>query len=472
MRKFVGIGVLLIAGVFYTGPHNMAHAQALPALYRVASTFSQAVIGKVAKLGFAANDPRIAGTVEAMSAAASGFAQTAATGANPVVNAPWAVVGEVAGMAGLLLAPTPLADGSVDQWQFNRDGTITLSGNPHAAGGSVTPQFAPLTVGGTYWAGSSGSDEGFGANADAAAQAAAQAYDDFYATNGGLTETVTGCTPVTATTANCVEQVHTASGILIATATNGFQQVSTPWAGPACSTGLYYNNACQAYKSPSNSGPPPVETQTLSVEQAIAQIPSSDDNLPLSPDLMAALADSLWEDAASQPGYQGLPYPSSDPVTSADLAPAQQSNPQSWPSVGDFVAPQTSPSGSGNPGTSNPSSNPYSPPASTSPVSQPTNPGTGSEVNLGPDPGIGSPSLEEIPTASQILAPILSLLPDLRAYVVPSHTSQCPQPSITLFDQSFTFSRQCELAEQLRPEITGVCFLAFALSALFIVLTA
>jgi hypothetical protein len=101
-----------------------------------------------------------------------------------------------------------------------------------------------------------------------------------------------------------------------------------------------------------------------------------------------------------------------------------------------------------------------------------TNPGSGAQVNLGPDPGIGSPSLEQTPTAAQILAPILGMLPDLRNYGMPAHTAQCPEPSITLFDSTVTVTAHCQLAEQFRPQIYVTFVLAFTLAALFIVLTA
>jgi hypothetical protein len=93
-------------------------------------------------------------------------------------------------------------------------------------------------------------------------------------------------------------------------------------------------------------------------------------------------------------------------------------------------------------------------------------------VNLGPDPGIGAPSLESIPTASQILAPILGLMSDLRAWAVPAHTSQCPEPTFDLWGTTYTISAQCELLEQYGTQITVAFEVAFAVAAVLIVLTA
>ncbi|MBR7964689.1 hypothetical protein KDW41_30460, partial [Burkholderia vietnamiensis] len=89
-----------------------------------------------------------------------------------------------------------------------------------------------------------------------------------------------------------------------------------------------------------------------------------------------------------------------------------------------------------------------------------------------PNPGVAAPTLETIPTAAQILAPILGLLPDLKSFGVPAHIGQCTQPSITLFGRVYTVTSHCTLAEQLRPQIYTTFVLAFSLAALFIVLTA
>jgi hypothetical protein len=70
------------------------------------------------------------------------------------------------------------------------------------------------------------------------------------------------------------------------------------------------------------------------------------------------------------------------------------------------------------------------------------------------------------------LQPLLSILPGFKSFAVPGHTGTCPQPSFTVFDQSFTVSEHCTLAEKYRSAISGASLLAFAIAALFIVLTA
>jgi hypothetical protein len=64
----------------------------------------------------------------------------------------------------------------------------------------------------------------------------------------------------------------------------------------------------------------------------------------------------------------------------------------------------------------------------------PTNPAASAPlVNLGSDPGIGSPSLEATPTGAQILQPLTQLMPDLKNFQVPAHQAVCPKPSFDLF---------------------------------------
>lgn len=181
------------------------------------------------------------------------------------------------------------------------------------------------------------------------------------------------------------------------------------------------------------------------------------------------MVNSLWSQAAQQPGYAGLPYPVNAPVTTAQASGVESALGTSAPTVGSVVSGAGSLTGAGSTpfATSVPAA---SNPASSVPVA--TDPGSGAQVNLGPDPGIGSPSLESTPTATQILAPVLGMLPGLRTYGVPAHSAQCPQPSVTVFGRTLTVTAQCTLAEQFRPQIYATFVMVFSLVALFIVLTA
>ena len=172
-----------------------------------------------------------------------------------------------------------------------------------------------------------------------------------------------------------------------------------------------------------------------------------------------------------RPGYDGLPYPQSDPLTSADATPWIQANPELAPTVRDFVSPNPSPSSSGNPWSlpanpTAPNTNPAAPNQNT------TNPGAENPVaNLGPDPGIGAPTLEAIPTAQQIVQPILDIGADLRGYRPPSHAGECPRPTIELYG-THVLDAHCALIDDNKAIIQAAMMLAWALMALFIVLAA
>ncbi|KDR24885.1 hypothetical protein BG57_33075 [Caballeronia grimmiae] len=208
---------------------------------------------------------------------------------------------------------------------------------------------------------------------------------------------------------------------------------------------------------------------------------------PLDPNTLAQITNQTWQQAASQPGYQGLPYPVTQPVSYPDVQPWAQENPSLVPNVGDLFSPAADPgtqvqiSPTVQPGTST-GTNPGG--------STGTDPSTGTsgnvnvvntpnvnvvnpvKVDLGSDPQTGSPSLENIPTISMILSPIMNLFPDLKAWAVPEHTAVCPTPKLDVFGKTFTMSVHCDLAEQHRSAISTIFLAVFALAALFIVLGA
>jgi len=101
-----------------------------------------------------------------------------------------------------------------------------------------------------------------------------------------------------------------------------------------------------------------------------------------------------------------------------------------------------------------------------------TNPSTEPLQNLGPDPGIGAPALEPIPTAQQILSPLLNLFPSLKNFVVPNHNATCPKWSVHLFDRDVPLQDHCPMLEQVRPTAYATMAAVWILIALFIVLAA
>lgn len=233
-------------------------------------------------------------------------------------------------------------------------------------------------------------------------------------------------------------------------------------------------------------GPGIIIPRSMHLSDVIETIPDAIIGSPINPQILADATNKYWREAASKPGYVGLPYSYSNPVTAADVQQWQQANLSSYPSVSDFITPAINPQTGtvpittpGRPITPNPNPGPNPGPG---PVINP-NPGTitgtgttniNVTVDLGADPGIGSPNLESTPTGMEILAPITGLMPDLRNFQVPSHQGECPKPEfdIPVLNTRVRMDAQCTLLEEVRGPLYNASLLAWIIAALFIVLSA
>ncbi|MDH6146084.1 MULTISPECIES: hypothetical protein [Paraburkholderia] len=477
---FVLSVAVLLFGLVFTAPHDRVYAATTTSSPGMTAAIAGVVAATAAANGFVANDPRIAETVKAIGASAAALGASIAAAAGEAVGAvPWIAVGAAAGIGAVLAGvPTSLGDDSMAAWQFNSDGTVTVnpSSSSQGSGGSGSSPFPALTPGQSYWQ----SLPGVGSSPDAAAQAAAQAANVGSLAPYNETEIIDGCTYMYQGEYQCAYHVVGSDGSPHGSGNIYAGQSSTSWTGAACASGLVISGACTAYvPPPSFSSPSPV---TESVDQTVAGVPADDLSEPLNPALLAALVGALWSQAAEDDGYSGLPYPVNAPPTSGQAQDVETSlgGSAGAPSVGSVT------SGSGTLTGANPS-DPFSMPAGTTTgtgtgtgtstgtgtgTTTATDPGSGAQVNLGPDPGIGAPSLESIPTAAQILAPLLGLMSDLKAWAVPAHTSQCPEPSFDLWGTTYTFTTQCDLLEQYGSGITIGFEVAFAVAAVLTVLTA
>jgi len=412
-----------------------ANAQSLPS--RIGQQIALVIESKVGIRGFAANDPRFGATVAAVGTAVSEIAAAA-------------VVAGTAPAWGSVLASAAIAGAvgygiqALANWLFNKDGTITVPGS-----GSSPPA---LASGQCYFNGGSRcyatiTDAIFQGGSGFAIQYATRSEGGgtryFY--NDGLTG---GSLPGTWT-------LH----------------VGTSWTSSA---GQAYPKVAD-YSQPSGyitvgTGTPAAKVDTdvmagstpaatKSVADALAGLTDAQKSAALPDKVIADIADAAWKQAASKPGYSGVPYSLTDPVTSADVASARVANP-SVPSatVGDLAQPVSS-------------TNPL---GQTSPVTQPsTNPAASSpQVNLGDDPNIGAPTLETIPTAQQIIDPLAGLAPSLKSWVVPAHMAQCPTPSFDLFNKHIVMDQQCTMFENNRATLYNAMLVSWALIALFIILSA
>lgn len=207
------------------------------------------------------------------------------------------------------------------------------------------------------------------------------------------------------------------------------------------------------------------------LDAAIPAIPSSSLTEKLEPDTLAKLADQAWMKAAAQPGYQGLPYSATQPVTTTDVASWQTQNPANAPTIGDLLTPANNPGSAAVPisvtvvaDTPTPNPNPG--------AIQNVNVVNVPKIDLGPDPNIASPTLETVPHAIVILSPIIGLFPELRNYKTPQHAGECPKPVFDIFGKTLIMDSHCSIAEQHRAAIGAVMVTVWILVGLLILLSA
>jgi hypothetical protein len=187
---------------------------------------------------------------------------------------------------------------------------------------------------------------------------------------------------------------------------------------------------------------------------------------------MAMMINNLWRSAASQIGYAGVPYSTAQPVTSADVQAWAQANPAAYPTVRALTTPVTSPATDFAPSISTSTATTVQPATSTlSPTS--TNPAQGSpQINLGPDPNIGAPSLEATPTAQSIFQPFLNLVQPILSFNFNAPVGVCPKPVFDVFGKSVSMTSHCDIAEENRSALTFIMMLCYTIIALFIIFKA
>lgn len=117
---------------------------------------------------------------------------------------------------------------------------------------------------------------------------------------------------------------------------------------------------------------------------------------------------------------------------------------------------------------------PLEPPTSTAPAAPASTPGSGTGgpgLDLGPNPGIPSPALEDI-TASSVLASIWQLFPSLSAWSPGSYAIQCPEFTPSVFGSTLHVDQHCTLLEGQRVALGVLSLVAWAMTALLVVLRA
>lgn len=315
---------------------GLACAQALPvsSMQKAVSTLIQ---NKAIKRGFAANDPRIASTLQTAGSGIAGAATAAAVITLAGVTAPaWITAGLTVGLGVLFAAGIDLAIDGI-KLLLNSDGSV--SGQGTSSG--------PLVSGGAYWVFRVGGGIGYGSTALAAV----------YAARPFIGNKPVRCTPnsFTPNTSSC-EYLD-----------GKFADGKENWLGLGSANYLPSGSPCSSVNGACRDDASPVVIPSEVIKysnfnEAVSKLSSEQRTMPVNPQIVAALADSAWKQAASQPGYAGLPYDASNPISAADAAALQQSSPTTWPTVGDVVSPQENSTGGGSP-WSLPDSNASTPPA-------------------------------------------------------------------------------------------------------------
>lgn len=228
----------------------------------------------------------------------------------------------------------------------------------------------------------------------------------------------------------------------------------------------------------------------------IADLPEEIFQEKLSPDMLALAANSVWRSANLEGQSENLDWSVDDPITVEDVQEWLDLHPELSPTVGDFVAPAAPPEAAAISLDFSTNYKPMSMPsvapnlaAAFTPASNvvpdasydaadhcAANENMEQDQNQDPDPDedpdTSPPELEDIPTAWMILEPILNLMSDLKNFSVPAHITVCPVASFTALGNEYHIQAHCDLIEQNRVVIESVMLLAWAITALFIVLRA
>ena len=188
---------------------------------------------------------------------------------------------------------------------------------------------------------------------------------------------------------------------------------------------------------------------------------------PVPDSLIAEVANRLWQRAAAADDFDGLPYEAGNPITQQQVSAALKADPDLQPKWSDLVEParddewpfhRQSPSVPAIPIRPVPRHNEQ---GQSAPQQQPNS-----------DPGVPPPDLERVPTAAEILEPLLKVYRRLQEFAVPSHSAECPRPQIELFEKLLTLDKHCDLTEKHRIAIHAVMLAVWSMVALFIVLRA
>lgn len=454
----------LLLSLFVLG----ARAQALPAGVAYTSTATRtgglvgdSIVMNLGRRGFAANDPRVLSTVEAIGE------RTTLTAVGGTAEAAGAVR-----LLPILARLNPYFAGalvltSAVSILLNSDGTVSIV--THASG--LT--YGAFAAGSTIYC-LNGNSGGTCAPSAVTAFVELIRQDPRYTTISSITDTDNG-----------VPGRHYFHAAVLK---NGAADGYDAWFGPAtspvsCVAGQVLNSgACVAAKSTPADYTPPSGGNTsspMTPAQAAAALPSDALTASIPNDSIAKIANAAWQAAAANPAYAGMPFDPTQPVTAVDPVAAEAVRPatSSAANPATVVPPKNADLGGEvlpddpkpwiETGIKPTNSTSTVPPADS--ASAPT-----VKVDLGTDPGVVAPTLEDTPT--DLFAPVVSLMSPWTTFQVPDHAGQCPtwsaSPTIAGTTFQIDLSSHCQLFEQYRSVIAAAVLLCWLAVGAFILLSA
>lgn len=426
---------------------------------KVINAVDGVITQKAINKGIAANDPSIAATAQFVGGVAGTAAVYGISAAAAAVSAPvWATIAAVS-LGGALVAYGVTAAWN---WIFNKDGSVTQTTADPATFPPATGGYGPKSTTTYYrWFNPSTNKEIDSVVPSVLAAEATSEYLASGSTIGNVAYSSAGDASVNVTAPNGFSITP-----LQFTAMTGTPSANCPgqaWSG----------TSCLGAKDPN----------TLASEPTLSD---ADKAKPLDNRNIANLANNLWQQAAQQPGYNGVPYDYSNPITGDDVAQWQAANPGSYPTVGDGLAPTIgTETGAGTNTGTNTGTNPgTTTKTTTNPDGSTTATTTGTQnvdvtnevtvkPDLGTDPGIGQPTLEDTPTMTDILSPVTGLFPELKNYQAPAHNSVCPRPVFTdQFGNTTTLNLMCDSLEDpnVKTGVQAVMTASYAILAILVIL--
>lgn len=537
---FVGLGLVVPAEagtvLVMDGKGNITGSYVDPttpySYGKIQTETSGLVYAKMAQRGISTTSTQAATTIEAIETVAVG----AANGARSGFGGGWigTVIGAVIGA--VVNAAVAIGLDAFVSWLFGSGNSVTSTTTSATAG--------PLTPGASYYTancpgvGALGIGQTYGSTPQMAEEACATEVGAQLQATGTSVANWTAV-EVTSSASSCGQSGSWGPGVApdcleIISPGFGSQWVpngsfgtvvqSPSWPGPSCASGgafaNYINNApgtltcisgalsqsvTVSGSAPSSgswsAGSGSTSTSTTTIAAATAAVPSSELSQPINPQLMADSVDALWQEASALPGYSGVPYDPTNPVTSTDATNWQNSNPSYTPEVGDGLGTGSGSGTEGQPGSggsigalpinNTPGSSDPTPGVNTGTptgtgtgtgtstgASGTTGTGTGTGTSTGASGTSGTDTADlcsEDPTASACAGlgappapgsiPASSVSVGLSPWSIGPASGTCPAPlSVTVFGNalSFSFTPLCTFASEIAPLLIALCALLAA----------